>query len=54
MRGSSGRTALVGALVVGALLAGATAAAAAPPPPTDPGDAALARSHAAEIGRAHV
>ena len=52
MRGSSGRTALVGALVVGALLAGATAAAAAPPPPTDPGDAALARSHAAVSARA--
>ena len=52
MRGSSGRTALVGALVVGALLAGATAAAAAPPPPTDPGDAALARSHDAVSARA--
>ena len=52
MRGSSGRTALVGALVVGALLAGATAAAAAPPPPTDAGDAALARSHAAVSARA--
>jgi peptidoglycan DL-endopeptidase RipA len=48
----SGRTALLGVLVVGLLAAGTTTAAAAPPPPTDPGDAALARSRAAVSARA--
>jgi peptidoglycan DL-endopeptidase RipA len=48
----SGRTALLGVLVIGLLAGGTTVAAAAPPPPTDPGDAALARSRAAVTARA--
>ena len=52
----SGRTALFGALVIGLVTglvaAGAGVAVAAPPPPTDPGDAALARSRAAVSARA--
>jgi cell wall-associated NlpC family hydrolase len=48
----SGRTAVLGMLVVGALLAGGVQASAAPPPPADPGDAALARSRAAVSARA--
>jgi cell wall-associated NlpC family hydrolase len=50
------RTALLAALVVGALLAG-TCSALAAPPPADPGDGALSRSRqqvsarAAEVGR---
>lgn len=50
MRGS--RTAVLGVLVVTALVTGTTTAGAAPPPPTDPGDAALARSRAAVSARA--
>jgi len=51
-----GRTALLGALVVGVVLAG-TGTAVAAPPPTDPGDGALTRSReqvsarAAEVGQ---
>lgn len=48
----SGRTALLGLLVIGLLAGGTTVAVAAPPPPTDPGDAALARSRAAVSARA--
>jgi cell wall-associated NlpC family hydrolase len=48
----SGRTAVLGLLVIGALLGGVVQAAAAPPPPRDPGDAALARSRAAVTARA--
>jgi peptidoglycan DL-endopeptidase RipA len=47
----TGRAAVLGAVVI-ALLGGATQAAAAPPPPPNPGDAALARSHAAVTARA--
>jgi peptidoglycan DL-endopeptidase RipA len=47
----SGRGAVLGVLVVAALLAGA-ASAGAVPPPTDPGDDALARSRAAVSARA--
>jgi len=53
-----GRTAaLLGALVVGVVLAGTGTTAAAPPPPADPGDGALTRSReqvsarAAEVGQ---
>jgi cell wall-associated NlpC family hydrolase len=48
----SGRSALLGLLVIGLLAGGTTAAGAAPPPPQDPGDAALARSRAAVSARA--